>query len=137
MIKLKLTTIPHDRYVWDYLVFSDRSLWAIEDFCRSAGLQLPQEESDVNLNPRDCAGRICYAELIHETGRDGKTRLKRERYVTRPEALKLNPALLKIELPSDAPRPKKLGKAETASTTPVASRTINQEDEVEPDDIPF
>jgi hypothetical protein len=134
MIKLKMATIPHDRYVWDYLVFSEKAFWVIADFCRSSGLQLPVEESEVDLYPHDCLRRVCYAELVHERGRDGKTRLAVERYVTRKEALELNPALIQVKVPADAPVPKKLQQAGIAL---VARQGSNQETEVEPDDIPF
>jgi hypothetical protein len=134
MIKLKMATVPHDRYVWDYLVFSEKAFWVIADFCRSSGLELPLEESDIDLYPHDCLRRICYAELIHERGRDGKDRLQVERYVTRQEALELNPALIQVKVPADAPTPKKLQKVGTALAVRQGN---NQETEVEPDDIPF
>jgi hypothetical protein len=135
MFKLKLATIPHDRHVYDYLVFTPNASWVIADFCRSGGLDLPDHETDIDLYPNDCIRRVCYAELVHELGRDGKTRLSVKRYIARQEALDLNPDLARVNVPSNAPPPKKLQKAVGASVT--TTTPANQNTEVEPDDNPF
>jgi hypothetical protein len=144
MFKLKLATIPHDRHVYDYLVFTPNSSWVIADFCRSSGLELPSQEADIDIYPNDCLLRVCYGELVHELGRDGKTRLSVERYLSRNEAITINPALVRVNVPAGTPLPKKLQKT---GIGPVTSGTglnsslirgaINQDTEVEPDDIPF
>lgn len=136
MIKLKLTTVPQNKYIWDYLVFHPKSAWVIQAFCRSSGLELPINEADVDLNPKDCLSRICYAELVHERGQDGRTRLVVERYLTRQEALKINPALQKVPLPDDAPPGKKLGPVASGSRVPDVTGARPDPD-AEPDDIPF
>src|ERR1700756_1535952 len=110
MFRLKLTTIPHDRYIYDFLVFNPNSFWVISDFCRSGGLELPAQETDLDIYPNDCMLRVCHAELVHELGRDDKTRLSVKRYIARQEALDLNPDLARIKVPSNAPPPKKLQK---------------------------
>jgi hypothetical protein len=133
MFKLKLATIPHDRYVYDYLVFTPNSSWVIADFCRSSGLELPDTEADIDIHPNDCLQRVCYAELVHEVGKDGKTRLSVERYITRQQALGINPALAQISAPENAPPPKKLQKA----VGPLAVTTTSQDTEVDQDDTPF
>jgi hypothetical protein len=136
MFKLVLTTIPHNKRVYDYLVFTRNSEWVIQDFCRSSGLELPDVEADIDLVPRDCLWRVCYAELIHGVRRDGRTRLEVERYVSRGEALRLNPALLKVQMPPDTPAPKRLRKAGTGlDAVPAAKQEKGPE--VEADDIPF
>ena len=144
MFKLKLATIPHDRHVYDYLVFNPNSFWVIADFCRSSGLELPDDEADIDIYPNDCLLRVCYAELVHELGRDGKTRLSVERYLSRNEAIAINPALVRVNVPTGTPPPKKLQKAEvgpvTSQTGPNSSLTpagISHDTEVEPDDLPF
>ena len=136
MFKLKLTTIPHDRYVYDFLVFTPNSFWVISDFCRSSGLELPANETDLEIYPNDCMLRVCYAELVHELGRDGKTRLSVERYIARQEALDRNPDLARVKVPSNAPPPKKLQKVAGNFAVTTAS-PVNQDTEVEPDDSPF
>src|SRR6516225_2257893 len=74
MFKLKLATIPHDRHVYDYLVFNPNSFCVVANFCRSSGLELPDHEADGDVQPNDCLSRVCYGELVHQGGRDGKTR---------------------------------------------------------------
>src|SRR5262245_60545724 len=96
VFKLKLTTVPHDRHVSDFLVFTPNSFWVIGDFCRSSGLELPDKEADIDIQPNDCLLRVCYAELVHEVGRDGKTRLSVQRYLGRDKAIGINPALLRV-----------------------------------------
>jgi hypothetical protein len=137
MFKLKLATIPHDRYVYDYLVFTPNSSWVIADFCRSSGLELPDTEADIDIHPNDCLQRVCYAELVHELSRDGKTRLSVERYLSRNEALTSNSALVRVNVPAGTPPPKKLQKAgtETGANSSLNRAAISQD--VEPDDIPF
>jgi hypothetical protein len=118
------------------LVFHPKSAWVIQDFCRSSGLELPAQEADINLNPEDCLRRICYAELVHERGRDGRTRLAVERYLTRKEALERNPGLAKVKAPADAPASKKLDRAGIGLSVPAATGA-NRDLDAEPDDIPF
>jgi hypothetical protein len=139
MFKLKHTTIPHDRYVYDYLVFHPKAAWVIADFCRSSGLELPSQEADIDIFPNDCLLRVCYAELVHEVGRDGKTRLSVERYLSRDEAIAINPALVRVNVPSGTPPPKKLQKAGTGPglNSSLIRATIGQDTEVEPDNNPF
>ena len=144
MFKLKLATVPHDRYLYDYLVFHPKAAWVIADFCRSSELGLPDHEADIDIQPYDCLRRVCYAELAHELGRDGKTRLSVERYLSRNEAIASNSALMRVPVPAGTPPPKKLGKARigpaASETGPNSSLTppgISQDTEIEPDDIPF
>jgi hypothetical protein len=149
MFKLQLTTIgtvPNDRWVYDFLVFHPNSDWVIQDFCRSAGLEVPIQEADIGLKPDDCILRVCYAKLVHERGRDGKTRLAVERYITRQEAIKLNPDLAGIALPKNAPAAKKLRPVsptgDTPPSVPAPARkqsltTAKDGMDIEPDDIPF
>ena len=139
MFKLKLTTVPHDRYVYDYLVFHPKAAWVITDFCRSSGLELPDHEADVDIHPNDCLSHVCYAELVHQVGRDGKTQLSVERYVSRNEAIAINPALVRLNVPSGTPPPKKLQKAGTGPglNSSLIRATIGQDTEVEPDNNPF
>src|SRR5215467_2118148 len=144
MFKLKLATIPHDRYVYDYLVFNPNSFWVIADFCQSSGLELPDKEADIDIYPNDCLLRVCYAELVHELGRDGKTRLSVERYLSRKEAIGINPALAHVNVPTGTPPPRKLQKSgigpvasEAGPNSSLAPVGISHDTEVEPDDIPF
>jgi len=144
MFKLKLATIPHDRYAYDYLVFNPNSFWVITDFCRSSGLELPDREADIDIYPSDCLLRVCYAELVHELGRDGKTRLSVERYMSRQEAVGINPGLARVSVPAGTPSPKKLQKAgigpvasEAGPNSSLTPAEISQHTEIEPDDIPF
>jgi hypothetical protein len=143
MFKLKLTTIPHDRHVYDYLVFSPNTFWVISDFCRSSGLELPPEEADIDIYPNHCLLRVCYAELFHELD-DGKTRLKVKRYLSRKDAIDINSGLARLNVPVGTPPASKLQKAEvgpvTSQTGPNSSLTpagISHDTEVEPDDLPF
>jgi hypothetical protein len=143
MFKLKLTTIPHDKFVWDFLVFHPNSEWVVRDFCHSAGLELPAKECELGLDPSDCVLRICYAHLIHEQGRDGKIRLSVDRYISRQEAIETNPELAQIPLPKNIPAPKKLSALPGTTESPLsaarkrasAQRVAPQD--AEPDDIPF
>jgi hypothetical protein len=133
MFGLKLAIIQHDRYVYDFLVFNPNSFWVIADFCRSSGLELPEKAMDIDIYPNDCMLRVCYAKLVHEVGKDGKTRLSVARYITRRQALGINPALAQISAPENAPPPKKLQKA----VGPLAVTTTSQDTEVDQDDTPF
>jgi hypothetical protein len=125
-------------------VFHPKAVWVIADFCRSSGLELPDHEADVDIHPNDCLSRACYAELVHELGRDNKTRLSVKRYLSRNEAIGLNPGLGRMNVPTGTPPPKKLQKAGTGPLTSGAgldwssARTgISQDTEVEPDDVSF
>src|SRR5262245_43016344 len=107
-------------------------------------LELPDEEADVDIQPNDCVLRVCYAELVHEVGRDGKTRLSAERYLSRKEAISINPALVRVNAPCSTLPPKKRQKAwvdpltsAAAVDSSLAPTGISQDKEVEPDDIPF
>jgi len=72
----------------------------------SSGLELPPQETDIDIYPNDCLLRICYAELFHEL--DGsKTRLKVKRYLKREEAIPINPTLGRVDIPAGTPPPKK------------------------------
>jgi len=144
MFKLKLVTMLHDRHVYDYLVFNPNSFWVIADFCRSSGFELPDREADIDIYPNDCLLRVCYAELVHELGRDGKTRLSVERYMSRQQAIGINPALVRVDVPAGTPPPKKLQKAgigpavsEKSLDSGLTPAGIRQDTEVEPDDTPF
>ena len=144
MFKLKHTTIPHDRHVYDYLVFNPNSFWVITDFCRSSGLELPDHQADIDIYPNDCLLRVCYAELVHELGRNGKTRLSVERYLSRQEAIGINSALARVNVPTGTPPPRKLQKAGISPVTSEAGANssltpggMSQDTEVEPGDIPF
>jgi hypothetical protein len=144
MFKLKQTTVPEDRWVFDYLIFSPKTFWVIRDFCWSSGLELPDHEADIDIYAGDCLLRVCYAELFHELGNDGKTRLKVKRYMSRADAIELNPSLTRVAVPSNAPPPKRLQKTEIAAVksdaspnSSLAPTRISHDTEVERDDIPF
>jgi len=144
MFKLKLVTMLHDRHGYDYLVFNPNSFWVITDFCRSSGLELPDHQADIDIYPNDCLLRVCYAELVHELGRNGKTRLSVERYLSRQEAIGINSALARVNVPTGTPPPRKLQKAGISPVTSEAGANssltpggMSQDTEVEPGDIPF
>jgi hypothetical protein len=99
-------------------------------------LSCPTWKTDINIYPNDCLLRVCYAELAHELGKDGKTRLSVERYIVRQEALELNPTLARVKVPSNAPASKKLQKTNNSSAA-ATTTTADPDLKVEPDDIPF
>jgi hypothetical protein len=107
-------------------------------------LSCPTWKTDINIYPNDCLLRVCYAELAHELGKDGKTRLSVERYLSRQEAIGINSALARVNVPTSTPPPRKLQKAgigpvtsEAGANSSLTPGGISQDTEVEPDDIPF
>jgi hypothetical protein len=141
MIKLTLAILPKRRRLYSYIVFSDKTQWQATAFCKSAGLEMPEnKDAQIALSEIDCLRRIVYVLVEHEEGKDGVTRAKVSRWLTREAALKRNEALALIALPRNVPPPKKL-RAETEGGTklpvPAAVSAGDAVLDAEPDDIPF
>jgi hypothetical protein len=82
------------------ITFVERAAKLIGFFCRSADLELPKGEGvEVEIRPADVLGRIFYpvVEL------DGEAIPKITKFLSRSEALAINPALEKIALSPQAP----------------------------------
>jgi len=73
---------------------------------------------------------------LHRDVRGNSWALRRSPIADATEALRLNPALLKVQMPPDTPAPKRLRKAGTGlDAVPAAKQEKGPE--VEADDIPF
>jgi hypothetical protein len=144
MYKLELAVLPKRRRIYTYLVFSEKAQWQVTSFCKSAGLEMPDDkDAEIALSEVDCLRRIVYVVVAHEEGTDGVDRAKVVRFLTREAAIKRTPALQMVPLPRNAPPPKKLKAAagdklpETQLPVPAAVAAGDEVLDAEPDDIPF
>jgi hypothetical protein len=144
MYKLELAVLPKRRRLFSYLVFSEKAEWQVTSFCKSAGLEMPDDkDAEISLSEVDCLRRIVYVVVAYEEGTDGLERPKVARFLTRDAALKRNPSLELVPLPRNVPPPKKLKAAaggkppETKLPVPVPVSAGDEALDAEPDDIPF
>ncbi len=83
MIELKIKVIHPDRTegpgLFDYLVFSEKALWKVDQFLAAVGMH-PGEGEAFDVEPDDLIGKECTAELEQETNDKGNTSMKVARY---------------------------------------------------------
>jgi hypothetical protein len=144
MYKLDLAVLPNRRRLYAYLVFSEKAQWQVSAFCKSAGLEMPDEkDAEISLSEIDCLRRIVYVVVVHEEGTNGMDHTKVARFLTREAALKHNSSLELVPLPRNVPPPRKLRAAaggKPPGTDLAVPVPLSAEDEVldaKPDDITF
>lgn len=57
--------------VTDYLVFSQKTFWKIDEFLTATGLA-PALGQEIDVTPRLCMGAMARVKIIHEEGSDGR-----------------------------------------------------------------
>ncbi len=107
-IDLILSTLPDKRRLFTTLIFGGKGLFTVARFCRSAELELPEEEVELSLCVEDCLHRICYPLVKQEEDDSGTLRARVDDILPRDRALHRNPDLESIILPVNVPPPKKL-----------------------------
>jgi hypothetical protein len=103
MLVMKLM-IPDGRSIGSVLTFVPAAQPVINAFCDSAELRKPAEaDIAVDLRAADCLNRYVYVTISVET--DGQTGAQPKviRFLTREEALAINPELAKVQLREQAP----------------------------------
>jgi hypothetical protein len=122
MIMLTMATVPAKRRLFYHLIFGGRGIFTVEDFCRSAELELPEEEKwlELSLPIEDCLHRIVYALVRHEEDNGGILRARVKKLLPRDRALNLDPDLEVIPLPPDVPPPKRVAMAPAPWEDPPA-----------------
>jgi hypothetical protein len=103
MIALTLA-LPDSRTIAASLTFVDSVKPVINAFVSSCGLTLPSEPGiRVELPANILVGRYCYITVNTETDDQGGVYSKVVRYLTREEALAVNPGLGKVMLREQPP----------------------------------
>jgi hypothetical protein len=103
MIVMKLM-VPDGRTIGSVLTFCEAARPVISAFCGSAGLRTPAEaDIAVDLTASHCLGRYLYIVVSVETDGQTGTQPKVTRFLTREEALAINPELAKVQLREQQP----------------------------------
>jgi hypothetical protein len=103
MLILKLM-ISDGRTIGSVLTFVPAAQPVINAFCDSANLRKPAEaDVAVDLNACHCLNRYVYVTVSVETDDQTGAQPKVTRFLTREEALAINPELAKITLKEQAP----------------------------------
>jgi hypothetical protein len=110
MLILRLL-LPDGRTIQSVLTFCEAARPVISAFCDSADLRKPAEaDVAVDLNASHCLGRYVYIVASAETDNQTGAQPKVTRFLTREEALAINPevarVVLKEQAPLDLPRTK-------------------------------
>jgi hypothetical protein len=86
------------------LTFVEKARTAISAFCRSANMVFPDgDEADVKLTAANCLDRYLYVVVTNETDQLTGAVSRISRFLSREEALVVNPALSRVTLKEQAP----------------------------------
>jgi hypothetical protein len=117
MMVLTLSTVPDKRRLFYHLIFGGRGVFTVEDFCKSAELELPEEEGlELSLPIEDCLYRIVYPLVGQEEDNGGILRARVKKLLSREWALNRDPDLEAIPLPPNVPAPKRVAAVPASRT---------------------
>jgi hypothetical protein len=101
---LMTLALPDSRTLSAAITFTDSTRAVLNAFVASCGLTVPAEPGiRVELPANILVGRYCYITVATESDDQGGVYSKFVRYLTRAEALAVNPELAKITLREQAP----------------------------------
>jgi hypothetical protein len=119
MLVLRLKLLPDAGELRSYLPFSVRTRVVLERFCKSAGLIIPPDGSEIFIEPNQVLGRFICVEIAHYEWR-GKLCAKVIKYLSRKQALAANPDLNETGVRGQAPI--------KLESFPVIAKTIEEDD---------
>jgi hypothetical protein len=127
MLKLQLGVIPTRKIIWDYLVFVPEQGGKIGDFCNSAQLIMPEDDSvSFGMTPQHVTDRFVYVRTEIEDSAEYGPKAVVAQYLTREGAVAKAAAGAKFPTVTQTPL-----------VLPVVKHSEDGNPDAEPDDLPF